>query len=391
MGKVLLKGVDATESKLLNDNILVVGSSGSGKTTLFVDAQIMNAGGSIVVADTKSNLYKRHKEALEEKGYKVIMIDFIDLDKSTYGFNPLGKLEKQGKDYSIEDVRDLALTICERNPDDRDPFWVQSAQMMIEAYIMLTLEVEVNPKVPSNLRMATSFMSDFSVQYCQGLLSDIDDGSSKALSAFNRLIKVADAERTLACIYQFAFNAMKSFDSGKMYRFFIKEKNIDFTELSENKTAVFLNISDTDRTNDKLVDLFYMQLFKELIRYADLQENSRLSVPVNVIFDDFATNTFIADFADIISVIRSRGISVSIILQSLSQLQSKYSKADAKTIMNNCDRCIYLGANEFETIDYFSSMADKPVSSLINMPLDTAVVFERGYEPRKVIKSFDFE
>ena len=87
MTKYLLKDVLATESPLLNDNILVVGASGSGKTSLFVDTQIKNSIGSIVVSDTKSNLYKKYKADLEKRGYKVILIDFNDLEKSTFGYN----------------------------------------------------------------------------------------------------------------------------------------------------------------------------------------------------------------------------------------------------------------------------------------------------------------
>ena len=391
MTKYLLKDVLATESPLLNDNILVVGASGSGKTTLFVDTQIKNSIGSIVVSDTKSNLYKKYKADLEKRGYKVILIDFNDLEKSTYGYNPMDLLIEQGDEYSVEEVKRIAYTICPDDPREREPFWTQAARMMIEAYIMLTLETVEPEKVPPNLRTVAAFISDISIQNGYGMLFDEGiNNLSDAFRSFCRLIKVVDAEKTMACIYQYVYNSMQCFDSDKMYRFFTRKEKIKFTKLVEEKTALFLNVSDTDRTNDKLVSLFYTQLFHELIRYADSLEESRLPIPLNVIMDDFATNTFISGFADIISVIRSRGISVDIILQSLSQLKGKYREADAMTIINNCDRCIYLGANDVQLIDYISQKADRQVSSLLNMPLDTAIVFERGQEPREIKKQFEF-
>lgn len=390
MTKYLLKDVLATQSPFLNDNILVVGSSGSGKTSLFVDTQIKNSVGSIVVSDTKSNLYKKYKADLEDRGYEVILIDFNDLDKSTYGYNPMKKLVEQGEKYSIEDVRDIAYVICPDNPSEREPFWVQSTRMMIESFIMFTLEMLEPGKVPPNLRTVAAFLSDISIQNAYAMIFEDGNNLSEVFRSFCRLIKVVDAEKTMACIYQYVQNSMVCFDTDKMFRFFTRDTQIDFIDIAEKKTALFMNVSDNNRTNDKLISLFYTQMFQELIRYADTLEDSKLHIPVNVIMDDFATNTFIAGFEDTISVIRSRGIAVSIILQSLSQLKGKYKESAAMTIINNCDRCVYLGANDVQLIDYISQKADRQVSSLLNLPLDTAMVFERGQSPREIRKQFEF-
>lgn len=390
MTKYLLKDVLATESPLLNDNILVVGASGSGKTSLFVDTQIKNSVGSIVVSDTKSNLYMKYKADLENRGYKVILIDFNELDKSTYGYNPMERLAEQGENYCIEDVRDIAYVICPDDPREREPFWTQAARMMIEAYIMLTLEMLASGKVQPNLRTVAAFLSDISIQNAYAMMFEDGDNLSEVFRSFCWLIKIVDAEKMMASIYQYVHNSMICFDTDKMFRFFTRDTQIDFMDIAEKKTALFLNVSDNNRTNDKLVSLFYTQMFQELIRYADTLEDRRLHIPVNVIMDDFATNTFIAGFEDTISVIRSRGIAVSIILQSLSQLKGKYKESAAMTIINNCDRCVYLGANDVQLIDYISQKADRQVSSLLNLPLDTAIVFERGQEPREIKKQFEF-
>ena len=97
-------------------------------------------------------------------------------------------------------------------------------------------------------------------------------------------------------------------------------------------------------------------------------------------------NVTIPDFDKIISVVRSRSIQVSIILQSISQLESLYTHAQAMTILNNCDNMLYLGGQDVETARYISAKANKPASAILNMPLDSAWLFTRGHEPQQVHK-----
>ena len=157
--------------------------------------------------------------------------------------------------------------------------------------------------------------------------------------------------------------------------------------MGKHKTALFLTISDTDRSMDRLTNLFYTQALHELCNSADQDyKDHRLAVPVRVILDDFAANVYIPDFDKIISIIRSREVSVSIILQSLSQLESMYGGARAKTILNNCDHCLYLGGQDVDTAKYMSIKTNKSINSILNMQLNAAWMFERGTVPQQVEK-----
>ena len=153
---------------------------------------------------------------------------------------------------------------------------------------------------------------------------------------------------------------------------------INFTELGNKKCAVFLNISDTDRTLDKLVNIFYTQLFQCLCKTADNSAEGRLKVPVRVFLDDFATNVYIPDFDKLISVIRSREISVSVILQSITQLEGLYSKAQALTIINNCDHVVYLGGSDLQTTEYIASRMCKSMENVLCLPSDQIMLLTRG-------------
>lgn len=163
---------------------------------------------------------------------------------------------------------------------------------------------------------------------------------------------------------------------------------INFPRLGKEKTALFLTISDTDRSMDRLVNLFYTQAFQSLCAAADRSSGHRLKIPVRFYLDDFAANVRIPDFDKIISVIRSRKISVSVIIQSISQLEAMYGQARASTILNNCDNLLYLGGTDVNTAHLIAQRANKPVSAILGMPLDAAMLFTRG-QPPKMVKKYD--
>ena len=84
------------------------------------------------------------------------------------------------------------------------------------------------------------------------------------------------------------------------------------------------------------------------------------------------------DFDKLISVIRSRDISVSIILQSLTQLDTLYSHATAMTILNNCDNWLYFGSQDMDTVNYVASRCYKTPESVMCMPRNKAYLITNG-------------
>ena len=88
----------------------------------------------------------------------------------------------------------------------------------------------------------------------------------------------------------------------------------------------------------------------------------RLPVPLYFILDEFANIGQIPDFDKKISTSRSRGISFSVILQNLDQLEAIYEKS-YETIIGNCDTHVFLGSNSFKTAEYFSKqLGEKTIS-----------------------------
>lgn len=127
--------------------------------------------------------------------------------------------------------------------------------------------------------------------------------------------------------------------------------------------------------------MFYAQIFKQLFEYAEQCPNGMLPVPVHVLCDDFATGSRILNFTEYISIFREKRISVTLLLQSESQLEQMYGSGNATTIINNCDSYIYLGGMDLKTAQNMSLRLNRPLEDILYMPIGQEVVIRRGQRP----------
>lgn len=163
----------------------------------------------------------------------------------------------------------------------------------------------------------------------------------------------------------------------------MKTDELNIASIGQRKTAVFVEVSDTDRSMDQLANLFFTQAMQELCRYADeCTIENRLPVEVQFIMDDFATNCNIVDFPRMIASIRSRGISAMLLVQSEAQLEQMYGP-DSRTIIGNCDTYVYLGGNDLDTARSVAERCDVPVQQILNLPVGDMWIFRRGSKPRR--------
>lgn len=135
--------------------------------------------------------------------------------------------------------------------------------------------------------------------------------------------------------------------------------------LGNQRTAMFVIISDTDDTFNFVVSILYTQLFNLLCDKADDEHGGRLPYHVRLLLDEFANIGQIPKFDKLIATIRSREISASIILQSQSQLRTIYKDA-AETIIGNCDTMLFLGGKESSTLKEISETLGKETIDLYN-------------------------
>lgn len=372
----------------INNNDLIIGPSGSGKTMGYVIPNILNSEESLIITDTKGVLHHQLGEIMQQRGYKVISIDFKDLSANTWGYNPMDLIRRDPKTHTWneQDIVTIAKCICPIRVD-RDPFWEQSAQMYLEC--LLSYVVNNLPPKERNFTSVNKLAGYIGTDVLDNMMEELESihPDSFTVARYRKMRSNRLADRTEACIKGFLYNALNQYDGTSYNNLFNKRRKINFRQISREKTVVFLNVSDTDRSRDDLVNLFYTQALQSLCLEADSRvPEFRLKVPVRFILDDFATNTLIPDFDNILSVIRSRDISASLIIQSISQLQGLYGYSKATTIINNCDNILYLGGQDSDTAKIMSEKLNKTVFSILTMPLDKAYLFTRGGKPKEVNK-----
>ena len=366
----------------LNNNVLVVGTSGAGKTRSIVKPNLLQASGSYIVSDPKGNLYEQYKGFLEKEGYVVKKLDFTDpMHSAHYNFFHYIR--------TTQDIVKIAHMLIYQEADrsrTMDPFWDEAAQLLVQAIIAYLTE-EWGPS-EQNLHRVMQLLELFhntkDTEINQSALDRIfeDLGSknedSYAVSTY-RKFRVA-ADRTLRSILITVNAKLGRFDTPEIGQM-MKQDDIDIPSIGEKKTAIFVVASDTDRSLDALVNLFFTQAMNELCHHADKEcKNNRLPVPVRFIMDDFATNCVIKEFPRMIASIRSRNISTMLMIQAESQLESCFGH-DGKTIIGNCDTYVYLGGNDVETAKAVAERCDVPVKKILNMPVGTNWIFRRGQAP----------
>lgn len=383
IAKDITQSNDTHETRL-NNNDLIIGPSGAGKTRGYVIPNILQANESMIIADTKGDLADTYTPYLEKKGYKVLVMDFKDTLKSC-GYNPLDNIryDKAVDRYKDQDIIKLVKCIAP-NLDNRDPFWDEQGRTLLTLLITYVLE-NMEPEA-KNLITVQDLFSMWTKESAEQLFSELEreNPDSFALAKYNMVKKNFGAEKMNASIEAFTAQALDIFTFDGTKKMVTNPEKIDIKAIGREKTAVFLNISDVDRSMDKLVNIFYTQALDMLVEEAESNQGYRLKVPVRFILDDFATNAHIPDFENIISVIRSREIYVSIILQSITQLDGIYGPYNAKTIINNCDTMLYLGGQDDATIELIAKKANRTPDKIQNMELTEAYLFIRGSKPRKV-------
>ena len=391
LGKNRYYSTNGIETQL-NNNILVVGTSGSGKTRGIIIPNILQMRGSMIISDAKGNLHKKYRRFLEENGYEVYQMNFRHPEKSCK-YNPLMRIHSTSDVTMMADMLVYGLN-DKAGHDFHDPFWPKSEYLLFSALLAYLLENDCIEDADKTFSLLEELIQKGGVHS--------DDTSYVKTTELSRLMKEHKLNMDLKGEYSWAYNRYQDFiiSPPKTYntinittladlipydnleiRQMMSGNDIDFKRIGQVKSAVFVDVSDTNRSNDTLINLFYSQLMHELCTYADEEcEDSRLPIPVTFMLDDFATNARIANFEKSIANIRSRNISAMLMVQTESQLEAGYGD-DAQTIVDNCDTYVYLGGNDPGQAEKVAKRVNKTTSTILNMELCKGWICRRGHEP----------
>jgi type IV secretion system protein VirD4 len=395
---VVKEGFDIERDR--NLNVLVVGASGSGKTRYYVKPNAMQLNSNYFITDTKGTTVREVGHMFEKAGYDIAYFDTINPARSGH-YNPFA--------YIKTELQILTFTECfientTGNPNETgDPFWPKAERCGITMHVSYLLnhceKADCNMRGLITLMSLMdcrdddkSYMSPLDMLYFEletGLryvkLSEFSgEGDSVAERPFARggeswgWVKVSEP----VDVRDFALSTYREFKiaAEKTLKSILMSLNVRVKPLTvpaildimqdddmhlntlgsaDTKSVIFCACSDSDSTYHFLFSLLMWQSLDVLYKQADELYGGKLPCPMNYILDEFANMGKIPSFTSMIATTRSRNIMMSILVQSVSQLESNYSKQEAETIINCCDTMLYLGGTSKETYQMVSDKLGK--------------------------------
>ena len=365
--RLMMSGRPKQPKYARNKNILVIGGSGSGKTRFFVKPNLMQMHSSYVVTDPKGTVLVECGKMLKKGGYAIKVLNTINFAKSMH-YNPFAYIRSE-KDI-LKLVNTIIVNTKGEGQQSGEDFWVKAEKLYYTALIAY-IWYEA-PEEEQNFAMLIDMIDasearedDENFKNAVDLLFEeleADKPNHFAVRQYKKY-KLA-AGKTAKSILISCGARLAPFDI-KELRDLMEYDELELDTLGEEKTALFVIISDTDATFNFVVSIMYSQLFNLLCDKADDVYNGRLPVHVRMLLDEFANIGQIPQFEKLIATIRSREISASIILQSKSQLKAIY-KDNADTIEGNCDTTLFLGGKEKTTLKELAEVLGKETIDLYN-------------------------
>lgn len=343
-----------------NLNVLVCGGSGAGKTRFYCKPNIMQANTSFVVLDPKGEILRDTGELLKAKGYQVKILDLINMERS-HCYNPFVYLMNDNDVQRL--VTNLFKSTTPKGSQSNDPFWDTAASMLLLALIFyLKYEAPENeqnfPMVMEMLRAGDVSEEDESYYSpLDSLFYDLEAREPNHIAIKYYKAYHSGSAKTLKSIQITLAARLEKFNLESLAGLTATDE-LNLPQMGEEKTALFALIPDNDSSFNFLVSILYTQLFQQLFYIADHKYGGSLPVHCHFVMDEFANVSLPDDFDKILSVMRSRSVSVSIILQNLAQLKALFEK-QWESIVGNCDEFLYLGGNEQSTHKYVSELLGK--------------------------------
>ena len=371
----------------VNNNVLVIAGTGGGKTKSVVEANLLHAfHQSMVVLLTKRRLLDQYGPLLKSRGYDVKVLDLVHPAQSDVGYDPMLHLRDD------TDIIGLAKALVSASgcTSAKEPYWENSAADLFAAFIKLARLLYWDwARMDRVLKLIRK------IDYPPAL--DEDDCASmsklRTLNPVDQFVALRkkdpqmfmswlqysnNASNTKACIQSMLFSAVNGVLTEGIQQIMAMPKQLEFTDLVNRKTVLFVLTSPVNPALHPFANLMLGTLFKELFEYAESLPGGRVPIPLTAICDDFATGGQIPNFQQHISIFREKGISVMMLVQSLSQLDSMYGSAASVTIQDNTDNIIYMGGNNLDTAEQMARRINKPMDEVLALPRGQIYLFRSG-------------
>ena len=383
LGENCCYSADSNETGL-NNNVIVCGGSGSGKTMSVSEPRLLETKTSSIIATvTKRRIVNKYMPLFKKRGYEIMDLNFVNPLESSCAYDPL---EYVG---SYSDITFLAKSIVkadlQKDNSNADPYWDEAATSLLSAEIAYTLMTKDNATFADVLELHDSLVLDEG----SGTIRTSLDGKFEYIASKDPTCFAVSCWKsfknlpikTAGCVFGTLNTTIDTIFSPELRKMMATKKNVDFEQMAIKKTILFVTTSAVNPALHCFVNMFYAQAFKQLFEYAENRPDGVLPIPVHMLCDDFAIGSRVLNFPEYISIFREKGISVTLLLQSESQLEQMYGTDNATTIINNCDSYIYLGGMDLRTAQNISLRLNAPLDEVLYMPIGQEVLFRRGQRP----------
>lgn len=339
-----------TDNKFINKNVLIIGGAGSRKSRGYIMPNMMQMLGSYIVTDPKGENFDTAAGFLRENGYEVRCINLVNPECSD-SYDPLWHI---GSSLDVDIVSDALIKNTSKGSTNEDPFWPQAERALLNSciYYLLSECPKEEQSLASCLAMVRAgenfdWMDDVFMRL------PFEHMARKSYETFRLAV-----DKTRAGVLVGLATRLNVFDTPQISSI-TGSSSIDIDAMGEKKMATFVITPDSHSAFNFIPTMFFGQVLQRLYYKADENSSKRadgkctLDIPVFFLLDEFANTGQIPDFNQKLSTSRSRNINISIVLQSIDQLQDLY-KDIYENIMANCDTHLFLGSQAVKTCEYIS-------------------------------------
>lgn len=346
------------------DHTLIIGSTGSGKTQCEILPLIFNlgyAGESMVINDTKGELYSYTSNFLKNQGYTIRIINLRDAFASD-GWNPLHLAYKYFKLNNIDLAGDIIENFAKsltKNLSSKDMYWEKSATAVLTALCYALIE-DAESEDEVNLYSLYNLLVEHGSKTIDRFNSLDLYFQQKPMGSLSKMAYATGSfakGETRATLFSVLASTIKMFSDIGIATLTCRT-DFELDNIGKEKTAVYLIIPDEKESRHELASLFIDQCYQALINTAQSLPDGKMPIRVNFILDEFANMPPITSISNKITVSRSRNIRFYLVLQDFDQLKETYKEA-AGTIKSNCTNWIYLLTMDNETAKEISSRLGK--------------------------------
>lgn len=369
-----------------NDNQMIFGGTGTGKSMSIVLPTLCHMKESSLIGTfAKRSVVSNAVSHFKELGYKTHVWNLANPQKDDLIPDPLFYIS------SDDDVQEIARQIANGNPEYQhatkfDPYWRDASEALITGLIYYVLMTEENPcmKKVIDLFYKLKIKEDG-----KGISTSLDHEfdwiehkapesiAARKLRAFAQL-----PYATASCVRDDTEKSIQNMFPVSIQESMNEKAYVDFEEFATKRTAIFIITSPVRTAQYGFANLLFSIAIRQLMEFAETQEDNRLPRNVKLIFDDFSCGFPIQNYEKAISTFRAAGISSMMLCQSLSQLDATYGQDNSTVILDNCSSLVYLpGGMNKKTCSYISEMINLPLDEIMFMEMGNVVVFQSGRQP----------